>query len=112
MSLILKQETASSVPTPAAGKGTVFLNDSDTLGVKGSDGNVTSFLTISTADDTSVLFNDNGEIGQSTNFTYTNSTNTLEVSNLSVTGTLYAGDIAVSSIANGTSNVEIGRAHV
>ena len=107
MSLILKQETASSVPTPAFGKGTVFLTETGTLAVKDADGNNVSFLTISTANDTEVLFNDAGAIGQSTNFTYTNSTNTLTVANLSVTGTLNAGDITVSSISNGTSNVDI-----
>ena len=107
MSLILKQETASSVPAPAAGKGTLFLNESGAMEVKQADGNTLGFLAISASDDTSVMFNDAGTLGQSTNFTYTNSTNTLEVSNLSVTGTLYAGDIAVSSIANGTSNVDI-----
>ena len=38
--LILKQNAANTVPTPPAGKGTIFLNSSDDLAVKTSSGNV------------------------------------------------------------------------
>ena len=55
--LILKQNVPGSVPTPAAGKGTIFLNDSDVLSVKDSGGTVTSFPTVGGAN-TQVIFND------------------------------------------------------
>jgi hypothetical protein len=107
MSLILKEQLANTVPTPPAGKGTLFLNDSGAMQIRQSDGNLASFPTISSGDNTQVMFNDAGSIGQETNFTYNKTSNTLTVSNVTVTGTLSAGDIAVSSIANGTSNVDI-----
>jgi hypothetical protein len=107
MSLILKEQLANTVPTPPAGKGTLFLNDSGAMQIRGSDGNLASFPTLSVSDNTQVAFNDAGSFGQETNFTYNKTSNTLTVANLSVTGTLSAGDIAVSSIANGTSNVDI-----
>ena len=107
MSLILKEQLANTVPTPPAGKGTLFLNDSGAMQIRGSDGNLASFPTLSVGDNTQVAFNDAGSFGQETNFTYNKTSNTLTVANLSVTGTLSAGDIAVSSIANGTSNVDI-----
>lgn len=107
MSLILIQETSSSIPTPAAGKGTLFLNTSNQMAIKDSAGNVGAVPTFTASTNTSVFFNDAGSLGTSTNFTFANTTNTLTISNLSVTGTLSAGDISVSSIANGTSNVDI-----
>jgi hypothetical protein len=107
MSLILKEQLANTVPTPPAGKGTLFLNDSGAMQIRQSDGNLASFPTLSAGDNTQVAFNDAGSFGQETNFTYNKTSNTLTVANLSVTGTLSAGDIAVSSIANGTSNVDI-----
>ena len=107
MSLILKQQLANTIPTPPAGKGTLFLNDTGALQVRQPDGNLASFPTLSVGTNTQVVFNDTGAFGQSTNFTFANATSTLTVANLSVTGTLNAGDISVSSIANGTSNVDI-----
>ena len=107
MSLILKEQLANSVPTPPAGKGTLFLNDSGAMQIRQSDGNLASFPTLSVGDNTQVVFNDAGSFGQETDFIYNKTSNTLTVANLSVTGTLSAGDIAVSSIANGTSNVDI-----
>ncbi len=107
MSLILRQETASSIPTPDAGRGTIFLNPSDQLTIKDSAGNIATIPTFSATNNTSVFFNDSGALGESNNFTFVKTTNTLTVSNLTVTGTLSAGDISVSSISNGTSNVDI-----
>jgi hypothetical protein len=107
MSLILKQETTASIPTPPAGKATLFLNDSDQLTIKNSSGNVASSLTFTSAGNTSVFFNDAGALGQDANLTFNKTTKLMTVANLTVTGTLIAGDIAVSSIANGTSNVDI-----
>jgi hypothetical protein len=107
MSLILKQESASSIPTPASGKSTLFVDStSSQLQLKQANGAVSPFPTLSTSN-TQVVFNDSGNLGGSTSFVYANNTSTLTVANLSVTGTLNAGDISVSSIANGTSNVDI-----
>ena len=157
MSLILKQETSGNVPTPPAGKGTLFLNTSDQVVVKDAAGNTSTFPTVSTSNtqivynangalvgsanltfngsnlattgiktdnlyyangspwdldnpggsNQAVQFNDSESFGGSANFTWNNSTELLTVSNLTVSGTLTAGDIAVSSIANGSSNVDI-----
>jgi len=107
MSLILKQEDSANVPTPDGGKGTLFLNSSDQLAVKNSDGNVSTLQMVSPTGNTQVLFNDNGGLGGDANFTFNKTNDTLSIANLTVTGTLNAGDISVSSIANGTSNLDI-----
>jgi len=112
MALILKLETADSIAVPTAGRGTLFLNPDNQLLVKTTSGNITSVATLTTTGNTSVMYNNAGEVGLSGNMTFDNTTNTFAVtnaniSNLTVTGTLIAGDIAVSSIANGTSNVDI-----
>ena len=60
MSLILKEQLANSVPTPSAGKGTLFLNDSGAMQIRQSDGNLASFPTLSVGDNTQVVFNDAG----------------------------------------------------
>ena len=106
MSLILKQEPANTIATPPAGKSTLFVNDNSVMSVKSPDGNVTQFPTVSGAN-TQVLFNDDGALNGNANLTFNKTTSTMTVANLSVTGTLNAGDISVSSIANGTSNVDI-----
>jgi hypothetical protein len=106
MSLILKQEPANTIATPPAGKSTLFLNDSGAVAVKNPDGNVEQFPTLSGAN-TQVLFNDNGAINGNASLVFDKATSTMTVANLSVTGTLIAGDISVSSIANGTSNIDI-----
>jgi hypothetical protein len=107
MSLILKQESSANVPTPPAGKGTIFLNASDQVGVKDSSGNVSTFPTVSASGNTQVFYNDAGSLTGDASFTFNKTNDTVTISNLTVTGTLIAGDIAVSSIANGTSNVDI-----
>jgi hypothetical protein len=107
MSIILKTQPANSIPNPPAGKGTIFLTDAGALQVKQPDGNISSFPTLSPTNNTAVLFNDDGSLGTNNTFTFNKTSNTLSVANLSVTGTLNAGDISVSSIANGTSNVDI-----
>ncbi len=106
MSLILKQEAANTVPTPAAGKGTIFLDDNDQIAVKTSGGNTSVFPAVTTSN-TQVFYNDQGSLAGSNAFVFNNTSNTVTVANLTVTDTLIAGDIAVSSIANGTSNVDI-----
>jgi len=107
MSLILIQETASSVPIPPVGKGTVFLNTSTQLSVKNSSNAVATIPTLSSASNTYVVYNNAGIFGQSANFVFNETTSTLTLANLVVSGTLQAGDISVSSISNGTSNVDI-----
>ena len=72
--LILKQNTAGSVPTPAAGKGTIFLSDSDVLSVKNSSGVTTSFPTVGGAN-TQVIFNDSAALNGNANFTFNKDTN-------------------------------------
>jgi hypothetical protein len=106
MSLILKQEAANTVPTPAAGKGTIFLDDNDQIAVKTSGGNTSVFPAVTTSN-TQVFYNDQGSLAGSNAFVFNDTSNTVTVANLTVTDTLIAGDIAVSSIANGTSNVDI-----
>jgi len=106
MSLILKQEPANTISTPPAGKSTLFVTDLSVMAVKSPDGNVTTFPTVQGAN-TQVLFNDEGALNGNANLTFNKTTSTMTVANLSVTGTLNAGDISVSSIANGTSNVDI-----
>lgn len=43
MSLILKQESEGSIPTPASGKGVIYINTSGELAVKKTDGSATAF---------------------------------------------------------------------
>ena len=74
MSLILKQENANSVPTPPAGKGTIFLNGSDQLTIKDSAGNTTSIPTFTATGNTSVFFNDDGTLGQDATLTFNKTT--------------------------------------
>jgi len=76
--LILKQNTAASVPTPAAGKGTIFLSDSDVLSVKKSSGSVESFPTVS-GSNTQVFFNDDNAINGNANLTFDKATSVLTV---------------------------------
>jgi len=106
MSLILKQEPANTIATPPAGKSTLFITDTSTMAVKDPSGNVTTFPTVQ-GSNTQVFFNDNGAINGNASLVFNKTTSTMTVANLSVTGTLNAGDISVSSIANGTSNVDI-----
>jgi len=57
---------------------------------------------------TQIQFNNNGEFGGSANFTFDTATNLLTVTgNANITGTLNAGSINTSGIANGTSNLSI-----
>ena len=97
--LILKQNTAASVPTPAAGKGTIFLSDSDVLSVKKSSGAVESFPTVS-GSDTQVFFNDNNAIAGDSAFVWNKTTDVLTVSgNVAATrvltdNLLYANGVA------------------
>jgi len=107
MSLILKQETSGNVPIPPAGKGTLFLTANNQIAVKDAAGSTSSFVTISSGGNTQILYNDDGSLGGNSSLTFNKTTSTMTVTNLSVTGNLNAGDISVSSIANGTSNVDI-----
>ena len=84
--LVLKQNTANSVPTPPAGKGTIFLTDQDDLAVKTNDGNVTTFPTVG-GTNTQVFFNDDGGIGANANLTFNKATQVLTVTgNVTATG--------------------------
>jgi hypothetical protein len=103
MSLILKQETSSSVPTPALGKGTLFLDDANQLVVKNETGNLSVFPTIPFAGDTQILYNDSGAIAGSESFTFNNSSNVVTVSAISVTGTTNLGSVGNVTITGGTS---------
>ena len=97
--LILKQNTAASVPTPAAGKGTIFLSDSDVLSVKKSSGAVESFPTIGGAN-TQVIFNDDAALGGDANFTFDKATNIM-----TVTGNVAATRVLTDNLlyANGVA---------
>ena len=81
MSLILKQESSANVPTPPAGKGTLFLNASDQVVVKDSAGNTSVFPTVTTSN-TQIVFNANGALTGDSNLTFDNSNDTLTVSNI------------------------------
>jgi hypothetical protein len=97
--LILKQNAANTVPTPPAGKGTIFLNDQDDLAVKTADGNVATFPTAG-GSNTQVYFNDNGSFGATANFTFNKSTNVL-----TITGNVAATRVLTDNLlyANGTA---------
>ena len=97
--LILKQNTAASVPTPAAGKGTIFLSDSDVLSVKKSSGAVESFPTVS-GSDTQVFFNDNNAIAGDSAFVWNKTTDVL-----TVTGNVAATRVLTDNLlyANGAA---------
>ena len=96
--LILKQNAANSVPTPPAGKGTIFLDDSDTLSVKTSDGNVESFPTVGAANSQVVYMNGSTLSGEAA-LTYDFNNNVLNVS-----GNVAAGNVKTDNLlyANGT----------
>jgi hypothetical protein len=96
--LILKQNAANSVPTPPAGKGTIFLDDSDTLSVKTSDGNVETFPTVAASNSQVVFMNGTALSGEAA-FTYDFNNNILSVS-----GNVAAGNVLTNNLlyANGT----------
>ena len=97
--LILKQNAANSVPTPPAGKGTIFLDDSDTLSVKTSDGNVETFPTVG-ASNAQVVFMNGTTLSGENALTYNFNTNVLTVS-----GNVAAGNVLTDNLlyANGTA---------
>ena len=91
--LILKQNTPNSVPTPPAGKGTIFLSDQDVLSVKTADGNVEAFPTVG-GSNTQIFYNNQNAIDGSPNLVWNSSTQ-----ELGVTGTAnVSGNIAVGGI--------------
>ena len=98
MSLILKQEAASSVPTPVVGKGTIFLNTADQVSVKDSAGVVTIFPTIY-GSNTQIFFDDDGSLSGNANLTFDKTTSVL-----TLTGNLAATGVKTDNIyyANGT----------
>jgi hypothetical protein len=95
--LILKQNAANTVPTPPAGKGTIFLDDSDTLSVKTSDGNVETFPTVAASNSQVVFMNGTALSGEAA-LTYDFNTNLLTVQ-----GNVAAGNILTDNLlyANG-----------
>ena len=97
--LILKQNAANTVPTPPAGKGTIFLDDSDTLSVKTSDGNVQTFPTV-VASNAQVLFMNGTSLSGENAFTYDFNNNVLNV-----TGNVAATRVLTDNLlyANGTA---------
>ena len=97
--LILKQNAANTVPTPPAGKGTIFLNPSDDLAVKTADGTVTTFPTAG-GSNTQVYFNDDGSFGANANFVFNKSTSVL-----TITGNVAATRVLTDNLlyANGTA---------
>ena len=96
--LILKQNAANTVPTPPAGKGTIFLDDSDTLSVKTSDGNVENFPTVA-ASNAQVVFMNGTSLSGEAALTYDFNNNILNV-----TGNVAAGNVKTDNLlyANGT----------
>ena len=97
--LILKQNAANTVPTPPAGKGTIFLDDSDVLSVKTSDGNVETFPTVG-ASNAQVVFMNGTSLSGEAAFTYDFNNNVLTVS-----GNVAAGNVKTDNLlyANGTA---------
>ena len=97
--LILKQNAANSVPTPPAGKGTIFLDDSDVLSVKTSDGNVETFPTVG-ASNAQVVFMNGTSLSGEAAFTYDFNNNVLNVS-----GNIAATRVLTDNLlyANGTA---------
>jgi hypothetical protein len=95
--LILKQNAANTVPTPPAGKGTIFLDDSDTLSVKTSDGNVENFPTVAASNAQVVFMNGTALSGEAA-FTYDFNNNVLNI-----TGNIAAGNVKTDNLlyANG-----------
>ena len=110
--LILKQNVPGSVPTPAAGKGTIFLNDSDVLSVKDSGGTVTSFPTVGGAN-TQVIFNDDSALAGAANFTFNKTTSVMTVTgNVAATrvltdNLLYANGVAYDFQQPAGSNTQV-----
>ena len=110
--LILKQNTAASVPVPAAGKGTIFLSDSDVLSVKNSSNVVESFPTVG-GSNTQVIFNDDAALTGSANYTFDKDTNILTVTgNVAATrvltdNLLYANGVAWDLQQPAGSNTEV-----
>ena len=110
--LILKQNVSGSVPTPAAGKGTIFLNDSDVLSVKDSGGTVTSFPTVGGAN-TQVIFNDDSALAGAANFTFNKTTSVMTVTgNVAATrvltdNLLYANGVAWDLQQPAGSNTQV-----
>ena len=96
MSLILKQNASNSVPTPPAGKGTMYLTETNSMAVKDSSGNIQVFPTIS-GSNTQVFFNDAGDFGASANLIFNKSTSVL-----AVTGTVTANSFT-SNVSTGTA---------
>ncbi len=97
--LILKQNAANTVPTPPAGKGTIFLDDSDTLSVKTSDGNVETFPTVAASNAQVVFMNGTALSGEAA-LTYDFNNNVLNVS-----GNVAAGNVKTNNLlyANGSA---------
>ena len=97
--LILKQNAANTVPTPPAGKGTIFLDDSDTLSVKTSDGNVETFPTVAASNSQVVFMNGTALSGEAA-LTYDFNNNVLNIS-----GNVAAGNVKTDNLlyANGTA---------
>jgi hypothetical protein len=97
--LILKQNAANTVPTPPSGKGTIFLDDSDVLSVKTSDGNVETFPTVAASNAQVVFINGTSLSGENA-FTYDFNNNIL-----TVTGNIAAGNVKTDNLlyANGTA---------
>ena len=95
--LVLKQNAANTVPTPPPGKGTIFLDDSDVLSVKTSDGNVENFPTVAASNAQVVFINGTALSGESA-LTYDFNTNLLTVQ-----GNVAAGNVLTDNLlyANG-----------
>jgi len=96
--LILKQNAANTVPTPPAGKGTIFLDDSDVLSVKTSSGDVENFPTVAASNSQVVFMNGSALSGEAA-LTYDFNNNVLTVN-----GNVAAGNVKTDNLlyANGT----------
>jgi hypothetical protein len=110
--LILKQNAANTVPTPPAGKGTIFLDDSDTLSVKTSDGNVETFPTVAASNSQVVFMNGTALSGEAA-LTYDFNNNVLNISgnvaagNVKTDNLLYANGVPWDLSDPGGSNTQI-----
>jgi hypothetical protein len=99
MSLVLKQETASSFPNPSSGKSAIFVDTGGALSVKSNTGTVSTFVT-SSATDTQVLFAQGSSVVGSANLRYDYSN-----SNLIVSGNISATNAVFTNVSGNGANL-------
>ena len=104
MSLILKQETASSAPQPAAGKTTIFVDSNNSLVLKSSTGATTVVPQIEAAGNTQLMFSDGVGLVGDANLTFDSVTGTLSTVNISTTTITANGSIGNGIVGGATTS--------